>query len=279
MSSQVACWDFTIPQNEEFETAEDIKTKILDGWCKHWVYQLERGDTGYMHWQGRVSLIKKRRQAELLSQGWCKGGRISPTSNGGSKTFNYVMKVDTRVSGPFRDTDAERPPMTRQLREFWGCSLRPWQRQVEDICKTTDNRTIHLVYDQVGNIGKSIFAEYLEYQGLATEIPPFRSMEDIMQCAMGMPVASTYLIDMPRGMKKDKLGEFYSGLESLKNGVMYDKRYAFKKRRIDRPNILVFSNCLPDFELLSRDRWVVWDVTPDYHLERNEVFSGGPAGL
>lgn len=65
---------------------------------------------------------------------------------------------------------------------------------------------------------------------------------------------------MPRGMKKDKLGEFYAGIEIIKNGVAYDKRYTAKKIRFDRPNIFVFTNMLPVFELLSKDRWCILEV-------------------
>lgn len=266
MSTPVCTYDFTLPKSEAYQTWEMVKEKVLEGWCKKWVFQLERGDTGYEHWQGRVSLIKKRRIGEIVGK-WCIGGHISITSKAGTTAFNYVMKNDTRIAGPWADTDAERPPMTRQLTSFMQNELYPWQAKVRDICKEVDDRSINVIVDQVGNIGKSIFAEYLEYMDLATEIPPFRSMEDIMQCAMGMPVAKTYLIDMPRGMKKDKLGEFYSGLEALKNGIMYDKRYAFKKRRINRPNIFVFSNCEPVMNLLSQDRWKLWEVTEDFDLQ------------
>lgn len=65
---------------------------------------------------------------------------------------------------------------------------------------------------------------------------------------------------MPRGMKKDKLGDFYSGIEVIKNGVAYDKRYSAKKIRFDRPRIIVFSNELPNFELMSEDRWKLWTI-------------------
>ena len=77
---------------------------------------------------------------------------------------------------------------------------------------------------------------------------------------------------MPRGMKKDKLGDFYAGIEVIKNGVAYDKRYTAKKTRFDRPRIFVFTNTLPVFELLSKDRWQVWEVkdkTLHKYLEYN----------
>ena len=65
---------------------------------------------------------------------------------------------------------------------------------------------------------------------------------------------------MPRGMKKDKLADFYAGIEVIKNGVAYDKRYNAKKIYFDRPRVFVFTNMLPCFDLMSKDRWNVWTL-------------------
>ena len=65
---------------------------------------------------------------------------------------------------------------------------------------------------------------------------------------------------MPRGMKKDRLGDFYAGIEVIKNGVAYDKRYAAKKIRFDRPRIIVFTNMMPNLDLMSKDRWALWEI-------------------
>lgn len=265
--SQIVSIDFTLA--EQFMTHTELQQHLQE-WCKKWVYQLEESDSGYRHYQGRVSLIKKRRLAEILNK-FVPRGHLSPTTNGvhHSNSFNYVMKADTRVEGPFSDQDYEVPPnLTRQLRHFNDCSLRPWQAAMLNMCKYVEDRYITVICDFVGNAGKSIFAEYLEYHKLAFEVPPFRSMEDIMQCVMSVPTRPAYIFDMPRGMKKDKLGEFYSGIECIKNGVAYDKRYSFKKKRFDRPQVFVFTNCLPDFSLLSPDRWKVYEISEFDLVER-----------
>lgn len=265
--SQVCMYDFTLPRNEKFASMLDVYNHVLKGWTKKWVFQLEKGDSGYEHWQGRVSLIKKRRIQELVGK-WCVGGHISITSNNSSKEFSYVMKNDTRIDGPFVDTEfSEPPPKTRQLREFEQYQLYPWQEKVLHIAQRWDVRSITLIYDTTGNSGKTSFSEYMEQRGLAYEIPPFRAMEDLMQACMGIPPQKAYIIDMPRGMKKDKLGDFYAGLECLKNGVMYDKRYSFKKRRIDRPQVIVFTNCLPEWSLMSLDRWDVYQMNSNKDIE------------
>ena len=66
-------------------------------------------------------------------------------------------------------------------------------------------------------------------------------------------------------MKKSKLNRLYSGIENLKNGMMYDLRYHGKFRYIDEPNI-VFTNQPPEMSYLSRDRWAPWTVV-DNQLE------------
>jgi len=38
---------------------------FLKKFAKKYVFQKEEGDTGYIHYQGRLSLIKKRRLAEI----------------------------------------------------------------------------------------------------------------------------------------------------------------------------------------------------------------------
>lgn len=178
------------------------------------------------------------------------------------------MKADTRVDGPWTEKDYRQPKeLTKQL-QVSGIldNMYPWQTELMQRVQDFDMRTIHMVVCKKGGEGKTMFSEMMEYKDLAFEVPPFTSMEDIMQCVMGVPPYKTYLIDMPRAMPKSRLAGFFAGIESLKNGVMYDKRYHFKKRRIDRPNIIVFSNKLPKLQYLSRDRWRLWTITQDKRL-------------
>ena len=240
---------------------------------KKWVFQQERGEeSGYLHWQIRGHLHKPTTAAACVSKfrEILFGGRISVTSKGvhQGNNFNYMMKADTRVEGPWTEKDimTAPPTLTRQLKEFFQYEPRPWQKKVKEQIVKTEDRCINILMDNVGNTGKSIFCESLEYEGLAYEIPPMTCMEDIMQCCMGIPGQKAYLIDMPRGMRKEKLAGFYSGIEALKNGTMYDKRHSFQKRRIDRPQIWVFTNHLPDFNLMSKDRWVVWVMDENYDI-------------
>jgi len=270
--SQVTMFDLTVPATD-FASAEMVS--FLKGWAKKWTFQKEEGGTtGYLHYQVRLSLIVKRRIQEIIASTkdlLPRGTHWSITCNKvhTGQSFNYVLKADTRVEGPWTDQDYEDPPpLTRQLKNFAEQQLYPWQTSVIEWCKEYDERSIKLVFDPKGNAGKSILAEKLEFDGLAYEIPPFRLMEDIMQCVMSIKPKNAYLIDMPRALKKDKLSEFYSGLECLKNGIAYDKRYNFKKRRQDRPQVIVFTNVLPIISFMSIDRWEIHEMRMDRTLRK-----------
>lgn len=266
----IAVWDFRY--NEDvFENHEQL-IETLKGVAKHYVFQLEKSDSGYRHYQGRLSLIKKRRKREkhLLLKLFKEKppNYIEPTTNPEFVRGDafYMCKEDTRISGPWTDKDEVRF-VTKQLNSFNKLLKYPYQEKLEQMCNEFSMRKIDLIFDPHGNIGKSIFSEYLEYEGLAEEIPPFRLMDDIFQWVASRPIKKCYIIDMPRGMKKDKLGDLYAGIEVIKNGVAYDKRYNAKKIRFDRPRIFVFTNMLPCLDLMSKDRWNIWEINDKKELK------------
>jgi len=270
--SALFVWEYRI--SAEGVTPEEI-IHSLEGVAKKYVFQLEKGDSGYLHYQGRISLIKKRRHSEkhivlALFRNNLKPNYFEPTTNEEYKgDAFYCMKEDTRVDGPWKDTD-EVKILTHQLKLFKEWELRPYQAIIKEKCMTFNMRNIHLVYDPTGHCGKSLFSEYMEYEGWTEEVPPFRLMDDIFQWVCSRPIKKSYFFDLPRGMKKDKLGDLYAGMEVIKNGVAYDKRNHAKKKRFDRPNIFVFTNVLPNLNLMSRDRWMIWTITKSFELVKYE---------
>lgn len=261
-SSPLARWDFTLPCPIEADDNIPARCASINLKCKAWAFQLELSETGYRHINGRFSLRTKKRFTELRSlfnEPIWTGIHFSPTANANSGNFNYVIKDDTRIDGPW--TDKDKPiTLTKQMELFKSWDLYPWQKTLHSISQQFCLRTIDLIYDPSGNAGKSLFSEWMELIGIAEEVPPYRMMDDIFQWVATRPIKSTYIIDMPRGMKKDKLADFYSGLEVIKNGVAFDKRYKAEKVRFSRPRVFVFTNTLPAFDLMSKDRWHVWTI-------------------
>lgn len=242
-------WDFTLK-------AEGVdREKFIDWLTSHskkWVFQLEKGETGYEHYQGRVALkVKSRKGPSFENIHW------SPTSTANKDNDFYVMKSDTRIEGPWANTDAYVP---RQVR---GITLKPWQQQILDDGAVWNTRNINLVYDTEGNIGKSTLAIYAGAHGIARYIPMMDSHKDYMRMIMDCPKRKLYLVDFPRAMNKVGCCSFWSAMEQVKNGHAYDDRYGFREEFFDSPNIWIFCNALPDTDVLSKDRWKVWEVIGD----------------
>lgn len=209
-------------------------------------------------------LKKKKAGTEPLT------GHFSPTSNPTYYTGDefYVMKEDTRIEGPWTDRDIPKV-LTKQMDIFQKWNLREYQKDIIKEATIFDMRKINLIFDPVGNCGKSLLSEFMEFKDLAEEVPPFRLMDDIFQWVCTRPIRPCYIIDMPRGMKKDRLGDFYSGIEVIKNGVAYDKRHRAKKIRFNRPRVFVFTNTLPLFDMMSKDRWEIWTINKDYGYDKS----------
>lgn len=264
----IAMYDYTIPRDAY--SIDELKSRF-NTLCNRWVFQLEKGKEGegYEHYQCRISFKKKIRFTTMLAKRKAGTdplkGNFSPTSNPQFYAGDdfYLTKEDTRVLGPWKDSD-EVKVWTKQMEIFSKWEFRPYQKAIIEESQKFDMRKINLIYDPRGNCGKSLLSEWMEYNDLAEEVPPFRMMDDIFQWVCKRPKKKCYIIDMPRGMKKDRLGDFYSGVEVIKNGVSYDKRYSPAKERQDRPRIFVFTNTLPDFDLMSKDKWVIWTINDDY---------------
>lgn len=270
MTNAVASWDFRM--NAE-GLHEDVVIASLKRIAKHYVFQEERGEgTGYVHYQGRFSLIKKRRKSELLKD-WAElelempvPNYLQPTTTGEHKTtsFSYMMKEVTRTRGPWSDKKEQEyvPIHLRGMSE----KMYPWQRHIYESGSVPDWRAVDLLYDPLGARGKSTVSLLTMVEGKGIVIPPVNDAKELMQsvCDMCMSTGERspgpFFLDMPRAMGKDKLFGIYSAIEQIKNGYLYDFRYSFKKWMIDSPRIWVFTNTLPDLSLLSADRWRIWVI-------------------
>jgi hypothetical protein len=235
----VSVWDFSI--SREKCSIEELKISLKEH-CKKWVFQEEEGKSGYKHFQGRVSLKVKNRKGPNLgyAEHW------SVTSEANKDNDFYVTKADTRITGPWSDKDAYIPKQVRNI------TLRNWQQQIIDDRTTWNTRHINCIICRSGNIGKSTLVTYAGAHGLARRIPMLDAYKDFMRMVMDTPKNRLYLVDFPRSLNKIHCAGFWSAIETVKDGYAYDDRYGFKEEYFDCPNIWVFMNREPDYELLSR---------------------------
>lgn len=261
--SNVCGWDFTLAKSED--TYSDVIAELKMN-CKKYTFSEEIGEGGYEHFQGRVSLKLKTRTCHKL--GWVMNFHWSVTSNANVDNVFYIEKSESHVAGPWSDKDLYVP---RHLRS----ELRGWQKELRTMVtnhkEMMDDRHIICIVEETGCVGKSYFANWMGCHGYASVIPPMNDMKDIMRCAYDITDVcdiNCFITDIPRGKAQKKLQDFYCGIETVKDGYVYDDRYGFKFKWIDSPVIVVFSNTYPEQFMLSADRWLIFNIIDNCLLRR-----------
>jgi len=232
---------------------------------KKWAFQKEQGEnTGYLHWQCRFSLFGKQTEnavKNLLFAEDIEAFRVSHTSKNATKgEAFYVIKEHTRVEGPWQDNDPLPRAMTKTAQKVEEHGLFPWQNELMNQTEGWDDRKIHCVIDKDGNNGKGALCKWAYCKGYACLVPPFQSYSEIIEFVFCQPRHLLYFIDMPRAMPKKNLSDFYTGMEALKDGYLFDKRYKGRFELMEEPHIVIFTNAAPKKRYLTRDRWKVWTI-------------------
>lgn len=277
MTSAICVYDFT--SHEQSASQPAIKSWLKE-YAKAWCFQLEKGEeTGKEHFQGRFSLKVAKRINQVIEMTKELKFHISPTSKSNHGNMFYVSKAETRVDGPWKDTDADDfIPW-----QYQNITLKPFQQTIIDSSMRNDFRKIDCIIDTKGGSGKSTVAAIGELKHGFIDLPPVNDAKDLMQvmcniCKDGESrTPGVVFMDMPRAMPKYVLSGLYAAVEQIKKGKLYDMRYHYKSYWINSPRIWVFTNVKPDLNWLSLDRWNFWTIVDDKLVPLTEVSGGTSA--
>ena len=244
-------WEFRC--NADMFLNEHILTAFLHKISKKFTFQLEKGEsTDYLHWQGRLSLFKKKRKSELMAMISKMDeplfNYLEPTTNvEHTRTAFYCQKEDTRIRGPFTDKDeAAYIPI-----QYMNIKLYEWQQNVIDSASTFNSRRIDCIVDIKGCKGKSTIASLGDLLYNYIDLPLCHDGQKLIESTCDMLIAknsrkpSLMFFDMPRAFSKDKMNGIYTALETIKKGKVWDMRHSYKEWWFDSPRIWVFSNEYP----------------------------------
>lgn len=237
---------------EEPEVKDDTKEKAeelctyLKTIAKKWAFQLEKGESGYVHWQMVVNLKVKKRTSELvkmLRDGPMAGAHLSPASNAGGGSDAYAMKEETRVAGPWTSEGLGPKVMPRHLAKIkeW----RPWQKDTIDWRNAgwKDDMPVRCIVNPNGRGGKSSLGSWMKWKGLAQKISVGLDWKDMANEIYGRPTSECYIFDVSRNIDDKKWRETWNGIENLLQGDgVVDPRHHFKEKEVPHPMVLVFTN-------------------------------------
>lgn len=267
MANACAKFDFVFHGTSDAIMPTSEFVGLLRTLAKQWVFQLEKCPTsGRLHYQGRMSLIKKKRKGELitlLAASPLRGLHVMETVTANVTGFDYQMKMDTRVEGPWDDKSWKEPAyIPRQYRGLID-RVWPWQRQVLDSRQNFDDRLVNMVVDVRGCNGKSTVAALgdLHYGGI--DLPPVGDHKELLQCCCDILMAKQcrdpglVFVDLPRSLTMDvkRFSPFMTAIEQIKKGKVFEMRFHYKEWWFDSPQVWVFANHPPNLDYMSVDRW------------------------
>jgi len=239
-------WCFTF-NNPTLDDKTDLLKWCADSAVKTYVFQLEKGTNGTLHYQGYIAFDKKRRPKSIFTTDkihWEKCRNVKAS-------IAYCQKEETAEGEIY--SNIKSPPKIIVLNDS---QLYDWQIDIVNIVETQpDDRSIYWYWEPVGNVGKSIFCKYLciKYgalliSGKSSDIK--YAISEYTKSNKEYP--RIILLDVPR-TSADYVS--YEALESIKNGCFFSGKYEGGMCIGNPPHLIIFANSEPIFENMSADRW------------------------
>lgn len=241
-------WQITVSREKYKDTAESLGQWFNEHGARDWCIGEETGMDGYEHFQ--IVVHFKKGVSEKSMREWF--GPIGHVSVSHAHNFEYAMKTGQYICS-----------WPEPLRKFKDLKLLPWQSEAVGILGAQTDREIMVIVDQCGGKGKSWLAKYLEANGILDVCPVVSEEFNDYTGYCFEFTASGYMFDMPRSESTKRRKTMWAGVEVIKNGLLFEKRYHPRKKWIEPPKILITTNDWPPVDALSHDRWQIYKLVQD----------------
>jgi len=136
-----------------------------------------------------------------------------------------------------------------------------WQKQMLELIKQhPGDRTMHWVYDPIGNNGKTKFVKYIAFKHDAVGLA-YGHSTDVLNLVSKLSGRRVYAWNLTRA-KPANLSELdlYSAMESVKDGFFINLKYETAQVLMNPPHVIVMANHLPKRAHISADRWKMHEI-------------------
>lgn len=256
-------WFFTekVKDNCDVKMNVEHMERVFKPICIAYTFQLEKGASGFLHFQGSIHLLKRLRfqQVKKLLSVECHWEK----TNNYAAASAYCCKDETRQGGPWVWTLT-----SVVVREFTAedlgildfTQLYNWQKEIVKLVESEPvERKIYWYWEETGNIGKTALVRYLVYHHDAVFIQGKKS--DIMQAINGKDgktaIKRCYILGFSRS---NESFISYDAIESIKDGLIFSSKYESGMRMFPVPHVIIFCNFAPDKSKLSADRWDITEL-------------------
>lgn len=175
-------------------------------------------------------------------------GKISDNLKYCSKDNNYITNI----------------PEAKKLKDpLEGKTLYKWQQDIITILNgEVDERVIYWYWEPTGCVGKTSFVRSwclkhpntIMLSGKANDIKAGVSFH--IKLKKELDVAFFHFT------RSNEEFVSYEALEAVKDGIFFSGKYESSMVQFDPPHIIVFANFEPNYDKLSKDRWVIVEITP-----------------
>lgn len=245
--------NYTLKDYEDICNLKDTMTE--------WAIQSEVGTNGTPHLQ--IALCFKNARSFNNIKKLFKTAHIEIAKNKYA-CLQYCNKKDT-CDGKIKDInilDKKNNKLNVCTKPVFNDKMKlyKWQEEILEIIKEEpDNRKIYWYYEDEGNTGKSSICKHicmnnknaLYICGKASDMK-YAIIQFVLTHKKSPEII---LIDIPRSMDEKYIS--YSGIESIKNGIIFSTKYESGMCMFDSPHVLIFSNNYPDLSKFSEDRWIL----------------------
>ena len=252
-------WCFTL-HNYTFSNINFI-LDYVDSSNLTYIFSEEMGKSGKTpHLQGYIQYEKKVRPKNIWAE-MPLNDTIHWEKAKGSLQDNikYIKKEGGKI---YHSKDIKIP---KPLIKISYDMLREEQRRIADLFIEDEDplfgRKVYWFWEKKGNWGKSILCKYMidcmgafVVQGKNNDIlcGITAYIEKFEECPR------IVIFDIPR-VNDNHVS--YQAIESLKNGFFFSGKYESAMVRFNSPHIIIFSNEEPEDYNLSKDRWIIEELT------------------
>lgn len=216
------------------------------------------------HWENCLKYIAKEDpdNADLLEDTANLAIGVWSCENKADALAKYVKKPSDALGISVLYDNRPEP----ELDDEYPMPDQQWCRDVLDkiINGPKDHRSIHWIWEPIGNTCKSMFANYCMANKIAyvvNSVGGCKNFSTIVESALEQGWNKKCMIfDLSRD---DEQHQIYQPLENLKNGLVTTTKYRGKSMLIGKPHIIVLANWPPDESRMSMDRWKIRKIKRD----------------
>ena len=138
-----------------------------------------------------------------------------------------------------------------------GKLLPSWQDSIKTIATTYDDRSVHVIYDNLDPGQRDQLIQDMVASGKTMHLLHSSNSKSLSnEVWHAADEVTSFIFTFPSELTNKQLTELFMGIEAIKNGEVFNFRVRKNQwRTFDEPQIFIFTKRLFSEDYLTRDKW------------------------